>query len=196
MHSTNTYFLSRESLVFHCDVGIIEDDWMQKLEHELQDVLLTEIPITKHLGISVASYDLSCLILHAPLANNMNHKGTAFAGSLNSLITLSGWGLLWLVLREYCLSARIVIQDSECNYLLPVTSDFSASCRKPEPHQLEKLVYALQKRGKARLELNATIFQDQHLAVSFKGRYVAQCYENEPSTSAAQPYGEVEIDHA
>ncbi|HEY4382870.1 MAG TPA: YiiD C-terminal domain-containing protein [Ktedonobacteraceae bacterium] len=165
---------------------------MQNLQHELQDVLLTDIPITKYLGISVESYDTTCLVLKAPLANNMNHKGTAFAGSLNSLITLSGWGLLWLILREYRLTARIVIQDSECNYLLPVTSDFSACCRKPEAYQLEKLVQTLQKKGKARLELNASILQNQQLAVSFKGRYVAQCYDCE---QALHPYDVEEREH-
>ena len=148
---------------------------MQNLPQELQDILLAEIPITKYLGISVENYDNTCLVLKAPLANNVNHAGSAFAGSLNSLITLSGWGLFWLVLREYQLSARIVIQDSECNYLLPVISDFSAFCYKPEPYLLEKLVHTLRKKGKARLELSAAIFQNQQLAVSFKGRYVAQC---------------------
>lgn len=152
---------------------------MQNLPQELQSILLTEIPITKYLGISVESYDNSCLVLKAPLANNLNHAGSAFAGSLSSLITLSGWGLFWLVLREYQLSAKIVIQDSECNYLLPVTSDFSACCYKPEPYLLEKLVHTLRRKGKARLELNAAIFQNQQLAVSFKGRYVAQCYEGD-----------------
>jgi thioesterase domain-containing protein len=155
------------------DIGIIKEDWMQNLQHELQDVLLTEIPITRYLGVSVASYDTNGLVLNAPLVNNVNHKGTAFAGSLNSLITLSGWGLLWLVLRENYLPAGIVIQDCKCDYLLPVTSDFSACCRKPEGVQIEKMVQTLQKKGKARLELSATIFQDQQLAVSFTGRYVA-----------------------
>ncbi len=169
---------------------------MQNLQYELQGVLLTEIPITKYLGISVESYDNLCLTLKAPLANNMNHKGTAFAGSLNSLITLSGWGLLWLVLREYNLSAQVVIQDSECNYLLPVTSDFSACCYKPEPHLLEKLAYTLRKKGKARLELNATIFQDQQVAVSFKGRYVAHYSEAEPALSALHSVRAEEKEHA
>jgi thioesterase domain-containing protein len=166
---------------------------MQNLQHELQDVLLTEIPITRYLGISVESYDATSLVLKAPLANNMNHKGTAFAGSLNSLITLSGWGLFWLVLRENRLSARIVIQDSKCDYLLPVTSDFFASCSKPEAAQIERLVRTLQEKGKARLELNAAIFQNQQLAVSFKGRYVAEYYNYERELP---PYSAEEGRHA
>lgn len=165
---------------------------MQNLQHELQDVLLTDIPITRYLGISVESYDATSLVLNAPLANNMNHKGTAFAGSLNSVITLSGWGLLWLILRENRLSARIVIQDSTCDYLLPVTSDFSARCRKPEAIQIEKLVRTLQKKGRARLELSASIFQNQQLAVSFKGRYVAQQYDYEQELPS---YDAGEIEH-
>ena len=163
---------------------------MQKLVDELQAVLLSEIPITRYLGISVASYDLSCLTLHAPLANNLNHKGTAFAGSLNSLLTLSGWGLLWLILREYQLSAHIVIQDSECNYLVPVTGDFSASCQRPEPLQIEKLIATLQKKGKARVEFQASIVQQQQVAVSFKGRYVAHWYAQDQDAPCSKTEGE------
>src|SRR5437588_8626026 len=118
---------------------------------ELQEILAQEIPITQHLGITVESYDDEGLTLKAPLRQNINHKATAFAGSLNSLLTLAGWGLLWLVLKERNLGVQIVIQESMSSYLRPVTSDFSARCCKPDALELVHFETMLRKRGKARL---------------------------------------------
>src|SRR6266700_646189 len=106
---------------------------------ELQEILAREIPITQHLGISIESYDETGLTLKAPLQQNINHKSTAFAGSLNALLTLAGWGLLWLLLQERDMHAQIVIQESMSRYLRPVTRDFSARCHKPAPTHLARL---------------------------------------------------------
>jgi thioesterase domain-containing protein len=151
--------------------------------HELQETLYSEIPITKHLGLTVVSYDDEQLALSAPLEANINHKDTAFAGSLNALVTLSGWGLLWLILKEERLAAKIVIQDSTINYLLPVTKDFVACCRKPDAAQLTRFTNMLKRKGKARLELEAEIREEEQLAVAFKGRYVAQVVINPAKSS-------------
>lgn len=140
---------------------------------ELQETFYKDIPITKHLGITVDSYDDERLTLRAPLEENINQKNYAFAGSLNALVTLAGWGLLWLVLKELDITAKIVIQDSVISYLLPVTRDFSARCCKPDLLQIAKFENTLRKRRKARLELSVEIYQGEQVAVSFKGHYVA-----------------------
>ena len=145
---------------------------------ELQETFYSEIPITKHLGLTVVGYDGEQLALSAPLEANINHKDTAFAGSLNALVTLAGWGLLWLLLKEEELAAKIVIQDSTINYLLPVTKNFVAVCRKPDPVQLARFASMLRRKGRARLELEAEIREEKQLAVTFKGRYVAQAILN------------------
>src|SRR5689334_2098488 len=101
---------------------------MDALLAELQGTLWTNIPITRKLGLKGESYDGIHLCLKAPLTTNINHAGTAFAGSLNALLTLTGWGMLWLILRELELDGEIVIQDSSCRYVAPVTHDFMSSC--------------------------------------------------------------------
>jgi len=139
---------------------------------ELQETLAREIPITNHLGISIESYDETALTLKAPLQQNINHKSTAFAGSLNALLTLAGWGLLWLILKERGLHVQIVIQKSMSNYLRPVTRDFSARCHKPDPAYIARLETTSRKKGKARLELQSEIREGDIVAVTFSGRYV------------------------
>ena len=64
----------------------------------LGEVLAAELPITQSLGIRVESRSGGGLVLWLPLAANRNHKGAVFAGSLNAVATLAGWGALWLAL--------------------------------------------------------------------------------------------------
>ena len=77
---------------------------------ELQKVLHLEIQLTRAIGIEVVEYGENGLTLYAPLDNNINHKSTAFGGSLYSVSVLTGWGLLYLLLIKYGLSGQIVIQ--------------------------------------------------------------------------------------
>jgi thioesterase domain-containing protein len=147
---------------------------MKQLTEQLQQTLHHEIPMTVALGLTVASYNGLTLELHAPLGPNINHKATAFAGSLNAVVTLSGWGMVWCILKEAGIAAKIVIQDSQINYLLPVAADFVAVCPKPDPSQINRFQNMLLKRGLGRLELTAEIRSGGQPAVTFQGRYVAQ----------------------
>jgi len=143
------------------------------LEHTLrllQTTLYEEIPITRSFGLIVDSYGLGQLTLKAQLAPNINDKGTVFAGTLNAVATLSGWSLLWLILREQNMTGKIVIQDSAIQYFKSVAGDFTASCRKPD--QLERLLMTLQRKGVARVELAVEIRDARSTAVAFTGRYV------------------------
>jgi thioesterase domain-containing protein len=155
----------------------ITDNDMKSLLRTLQQTLAQEIPITEHLGIAVGGYDGKCLTLVAPLEQNVNHKQTAFGGSLNAVLTLAGWGLLWLLLKEHNIEAEIVIQESTISYLLPVTRDFSACCRQPGPAAIAAFENTLRKKGKARLELYAEIDEAGAVATAFKGRYVALLHQ-------------------
>lgn len=140
----------------------------------LQATLAIEIPITAQLGVSIVQYDRTRLRLSAPLAPNINHKHTAFAGSLNALVTLSGWGLIWLLLYEYDRAGTIVIQDHTTSYLKPVTQDFTAEAIRPEPEHITRFLATLARKGRARIEVHATIREADAVAVAFQGRYVVQ----------------------
>jgi thioesterase domain-containing protein len=140
----------------------------------LQDTLNSEIPITAAIGLRVAGFEAGALRLAAPLAANINHKDTAFAGSLNAVLTLAGWSLLWLIARRERIAAKVVIQDSTIRYLRPVARDFAAECRLPAQAEVERFLLMLRRKGKARMELAADIREAGELAVAFNGRYVVQ----------------------
>ena len=144
------------------------------LANELEAVLHHEIPLSRQIGLTVAGYDGACLSLRAPLAPNINHKATAFAGSLTAVVTLAGWGTAWLLLHEHEMRGTIVIQESTTRYLLPVGHDFIASCRVPDEREVERFLLGLRRRGKARLRLTVEIVDGGgRVAVAFIGHYVA-----------------------
>lgn len=141
------------------------------LLRETTAYLHTQIPLTRAMGVEVASYDGSELVLTAPLALNHNHLGTAFGGSLNAVATLAGYVLLWLELRDR--SAHIVIRESRIQFHRPVKSALRAVCRAPEGTTLDHFRASFERKGKARLELHVEIFAEEELAVAFDGTFVA-----------------------
>jgi thioesterase domain-containing protein len=138
---------------------------------QIQELLHSKIPITRAMGVKVEDYDSERLVLSAPLAENVNHLGTAFGGSLNALAVLSGYGLLWLELKEE--ECHIVIRESSISYERPVTGEIRAVCARPDAEALAEFKQTFQQKGKARIALSATIESEGQTAVRFAGIFVA-----------------------
>ncbi len=138
---------------------------------QLEHTLHHEIPISREMGITVTAYDGKQLRLAAPLAPNINHKCTAFGGSLYALAVLCGWGMVHLKLKEAGLHRHIVIQQADINYLLPVAHDMQAECTLDDA-ALQRFMTILNKHGRARLSLDVVIKHNDLPAVKFSGRYV------------------------
>jgi thioesterase domain-containing protein len=141
------------------------------LARQIQELLHSKIPITRAMGVRVAEYDGRRLVLSAPLDANVNHLGTAFGGSLNALAVLSGYGLLWLELRDD--ECHIVIRDSSISYERPVRGEICAICVLPEAEVLAEFRQTFHQKGKARIALTATIEDQGVTAVRFRGTFVA-----------------------
>lgn len=139
---------------------------------KLQEILESEIPLTKAIGIVVEDYKENSLSITAPLLNNSNHKNTAFGGSLYSVSVLSGWGLLYLLLVRHQLKGHIVIQESNTKFLKPVTTDIIANCAFESDKQIETFLQAYRRKGIARIQLQSKIISGSGVNVIFDGRYV------------------------
>jgi thioesterase domain-containing protein len=120
---------------------------------DFERTLLADIPLARAMQLRVRDYDGEQLRLAAPLAPNINDKGCAFGGSLLSLLTLAGWGLITLKLRELDVSADVYVQDSDVRYLAPVWEDFVAIARLAAGESWADFAAALRARGKARLRV-------------------------------------------
>ena len=103
----------------------------------LERELLDEIPLARAMALRVAAYDGASLALAAPLAPNVNDKGCAFGGSLASLMTLAGWGVIRLAVAARGPECGIYVQDSSIRYLAPVWGDFEAVARLADGESFE-----------------------------------------------------------
>ena len=130
------------------------------------------IPITRAMGIGVIQHRRNRVVLNAPLAPNVNHTGTGFGGSLSTLVTLTGWALLHMLLAEQGVDATILIRKGTTTYLAPVSQDFEAICEVADDKILDQFLDTLQRKGRATIELSAQISTDDTTAVRFRGSYV------------------------
>jgi len=146
---------------------MIGDDVLRETTAYLHE----QIPLTRAMGVEVAAYDGAQLVLIAPVAQNHNHLGTAFGGSLNALATLAGYALLWLELKDR--TAHIVIRKSSIHFQHPVRGELRAVCRIPNETELGAFRRAFAHKGKARLELRVEIVEEGAIAVNFTGTFVA-----------------------
>lgn len=142
-------------------------------EYEFEQFLHKQIPITKAMGISVLEFSPSKVKVLAKLRQNLNHKGTAFGGSINSLMTVCGWVMVYANIKKNDKDAHIVIQKSNINYLKPIDKDFIAECILDDEIAKEGFIRTYNKQGKARLKLKVTCSDEQKLLAEFEGQYVA-----------------------
>lgn len=122
----------------------------------------------------IAGYDGERLRLHAPLALHVNDKGSAFGGSLVSLMTLAAWGLVTLKVREAGMEADVFVADTDVRYLAPLHADLEVESQLAADARWESFVATLRERGRARTTLNMRVpLPDGGLATTASARYVA-----------------------
>ena len=140
---------------------------------ELQATLDREIPMSTQMGIRVHDGGVDGLVMKLPLSPNRNHQQTAFAGSLNALCTITGWGSVYLLLRELGRRGNIVIRRSTIKYQEPVTSnEIYARCQPVNPVARQYFLDMLDDKGQAKLDLVIEVAGNAGPAVSFQGSYV------------------------
>ena len=140
----------------------------------LQQTIDDNIPLVSALGASVTSYDGQTLMVDLPLAPNINHKNTAFGGSLYCAGVLSAWGLLYLKLLEAEEEGVIVIFDGRVHYHKPVTGAFKSKCEFSDQAAWDKFIKIYRRMGKARLEIDSEIICGEQVCASFHGEFVVQ----------------------
>ncbi len=139
----------------------------------LQNTLHTKIPLTKFMDVQIESYDEKYFITNAPLEPNINDKGTAFGGSLSTIMIISSWSLCNLITKEFGYeSENIVILNNNTNFTAPVTKDFKCITNKPSKEQLEILYQKIKSKGSGSIKIESSIVEDGKVCADFEGVYV------------------------
>ena len=133
-----------------------------------------KLPPLAAIQARVAAYDGHRLRMTAPLAPNVNDKGSAFGGSMTSLMTFAGWGLVTLQLQQAGMRADVFVADSTVRYLKPLYAELRAEAVLAPEQSWELFLATLVQRGRARIHLQARMIGTEgEVMADLAGRYVA-----------------------
>lgn len=139
------------------------------ITRELQSIWHRDIPITAAMRVEVAAYDGDELRVTAAHAPNVNVHGTAFGGSLYAVCTLTGWGLIWLKLRERESQADIFLAEAHTRYRRGVDGEIVCLAHWPSAENTELDEFLA--TGRARIALDCRVVADGRDAVRFRGDF-------------------------
>lgn len=146
-------------------------DHAQRLVQFIRD----EIPLARAMDLQLGAYGIDTLSLRAPLAPNVNDKGCAFGGSLVSLMTLSGWALVELALRQRGVDCDVFVAESGVRYLAPLWHDFRSEARLADDADWNTFFDTLAARGRARIAVACIVpGDDGRPAATLDARFVAK----------------------
>lgn len=140
---------------------------------QLQQYLHDHIPLSKAMATSVVTINEHTVVLHAPLAPNINHRATVFGGSASTLAILAAWSLLHTRLHNAGMTSRVVIQRNTMEYTRPIAGEFTAHATLAQPDQWQHFMRMLTRKGKARISVVAELQHAGHVAGNFSGEFVA-----------------------
>lgn len=87
-----------------------------------------DIPLTHAMSWQIDQIQSHSLRASAPLAPNINDKGTLFGGASAALMTISAWSLVKFNLEQLGLDNDVVIQSCKNRWLRPQNEDVKLIC--------------------------------------------------------------------
>lgn len=139
----------------------------------LEEYLHQQIPLSAAMKVAVYSAGLDSVVLTAPLEPNVNHKSTAFGGSLSTLGILAAWSLVHIRLLHEGVRCEVVIQSNHMEYDRPVTGDFTARSCLANAASWPLFMKTLRRRRLARVEVSSELASNQQVVGRLGGRFVA-----------------------
>jgi thioesterase domain-containing protein len=142
---------------------------------DLERTLHREMPITVAMGMRAVAWQDRRLTVEMPLEPNRNHQFSAFAGSLNALCTVVGWGTVFMLLRDEGRAGNVVIRRGAIRYLRPVRMPTIAAQGLPLDAVGEEFFFELlRSKGRSKIDVSAQIADAEGALATFTGSYVVQ----------------------
>jgi thioesterase domain-containing protein len=142
-------------------------------ELSLERYLHKQIPLSSAMQVAVQSATSESVVLAAPLAPNINHKLTAFGGSVSALGILAAWSLLHVRLVEAGQHCEVVIQSNEMDYDRPIEGPFTARSSLVDAAAWPLFLRMLTRKKLARVEVQSSLIYGDATVARFRGRFVA-----------------------
>lgn len=136
---------------------------------QLQSTWHRTIPVSEFMQIAPQSFIDGELVVSAPLPPNLNLHQTMFAGSIYTLMTLTGWGMVWLQQKLAGVEGDIVLADAGVRYIAPVTEMPTARVR-----WSDVALSVLSQGRRVKVKLEVELYCGKSLCATFQGLYVSQ----------------------
>jgi len=140
-------------------------------EKELETFLRSRIPLSAAMAVEVRTASPSAVVIFAPLAPNLNHRDTAFGGSVSAVAILAAWSVLYVRMQAEGLAGRIVIRRNAMSYDRPIAGDFTASAAAPDATDWAKFRATLARKRTARIRVGARIESGGERAGELDGEF-------------------------
>ena len=141
---------------------------LDNLSTELQNTWHKTIPMSKAMNIEIGFYDQKKLVTTCDEAFNKNLHNTMFAGSIYTLATLTGWGWVYLLIKQKNIDGNVVLADANIRYHSPVEGIAFA---KTGCLLSTGSVDDLQDKKKVKLHVEVHVMSGEKVAATFKGLY-------------------------
>lgn len=139
----------------------------------MEAYLHRHLPLTAAMEMRVERLDLAGVDLSAPLAPNRNHFGGAYGGSVANLALTAAWLLIHWHVMDRTPAPTVVIAEQRVVFEQPIAAPFRALARMPADDAWQAFEHALERWGRGRIDLTATVEAEQATAARFEGSFVA-----------------------
>ena len=133
-----------------------------------------DIPLLTAMQLSFIDYDKLTLTMEAPLAPNINNKGTAFGGSIASICLFGGWAVSTLAFADNGVhNTEIVVYTNEMTFERPARGHLTIKA-KVESEDFEPCLARLKANDRSRIRMNihVDLFHDEYRCATMDGLYV------------------------
>lgn len=139
---------------------------------EFQEFLYHNFPSTAHMAFKVEEYAQGPLKISAPLHHNLNIGGTAFGGSVSSLLITVCWAEVYKLMQSIDPDCQLVIQKSTVDFKMPIATNFTAEAHPPADDKVKQMLRTYYRFGKSRISMQSSINIDEQVAAFFQGIFV------------------------
>jgi thioesterase domain-containing protein len=133
-----------------------------------------DIPLLDAMQLSFVSFDSLTLTMEAPLAPNINNKGTAFGGSIASICLFGGWAVSTLAFIDNGIhNTEIVVFKNDMTFERPARGLLRVHAWiKPEDFETCLARLKAGDPSRIRLDIHVDLFHDDDRCATMHGLYV------------------------
>lgn len=133
-----------------------------------------DIPLLNAMHLSFVNFENLTLTMEAPLAPNINNKGTAFGGSIASICLFGGWAVATLAFVDNDIhNTEIVVYKNEMTFERPARGQLIVKAFiKPDDFATCLARLKAKDKGRIRLDIHVELFHDDERCATMSGLYV------------------------